>query len=52
MDEEGNGWYYYTLEITDPQIHYFNAIISKKGALRESGEANGFAVENWMRVLA
>lgn len=38
MDEEGNGWYYYTLEITDPQIHYFNAIISKKGALRESGD--------------
>lgn len=38
MYEEGNGWYYYTLEITDPQIHYFNAIVSKKGALRESGD--------------
>ena len=37
MYYEGNGWYYYTIQLADEGIKYFNAIIAAKGGIRENG---------------
>ncbi len=34
MTYEGNGWYYYTIAVSDENLNYFNAIISSKGGTR------------------
>ncbi len=44
MVYEGNGWYEYTITITDSEIDYFNAIVTEKGALRNGLDNN---TENW-----
>lgn len=33
-----NGWYYMKIELRDENVKYINAIIAKKGALRDSGD--------------
>ncbi len=48
MTYEGNGWYVY--EITFPanvDINYINAIVTRKGALREYGGETGATAQSW-----